>query len=448
MSDSNQDFMARVVQVAGRKVAYAVERNIPLVLEDIRRQQEFFRDAEEEASSRVDLTVKVNVYRPSDNYVRLEVDSVTWATKIRRKDTDFEIGEVDADAPYLPGLDQAIAFNAEWEARLQQSQEDVREKSLLLAASELGLKVLRSCQDPGNPQRLRIIELWKGDEHGWQPTLCESEEACRQVALTASAQGHIVIDGMFLSQESIQNLLVAEYPVCCYYKDQVKVYQLDEQGRLGHHVQPRDEFRGQDSYRQQGGIESNIYYSPIGNPPQESQEESAAEENAAEENAAEESPQPEQAAPAEETPEQLAEWGADAPRIAANARKLFARGIPSALHASLADDEEILWTSLPGQPLAWHRTRFDSSKEAAEYLHRLREDGYVNPRDPQEQFDIVHQAGFNVILRQHMEDVTSKSPIYRYIHGLGWKTMQEFDSWEECKAAFAALLADEAYLQA
>jgi hypothetical protein len=203
MGDNNQDFVARVVQMAGRKVGYAVERNIPQVLEDIKRQRELFGDGEEPGADRVDMTVKVSVFRPSENYARLEIDSVTWETKVRRKDNDFVAGEVDGNEPFLPGMDNAMADDHEpasppptaitatltlqtddgagqREKNLLAAAKDIgareREKNLLAAAKDIGARVLRSCRDQNNPQQERIIEQWKDGQ--WQPTLCESAAAC------------------------------------------------------------------------------------------------------------------------------------------------------------------------------------------------------------------------------------------------------------------------------
>lgn len=275
MGDNNQDFVARVVQMAGRKVGYAVERNIPQVLEDIKRQRELFGDGEEPGADRVDMTVKVSVFRPSENYARLEIDSVTWETKVRRKDNDFAAGEVDGNEPFLPGMDNTMAGDHEpasppppaITATLTLQTDDgagQREKNLLDAAEDIGARVLRSCRDQNNPQQERIIEQWKDGQ--WQPTLCESAAACKDAAAAATSMGHLYIDGDDLDKESIHNLLSAGIDVGACYADGTVICDLDDKrsSEIKYNVNASHEnkpprFCTAAVYRRLGGVEYNIY---------------------------------------------------------------------------------------------------------------------------------------------------------------------------------------------
>ena len=44
MQDQEREFVARVMEMATTKVAYAIERNIASILEDIQSQKKFFGD--------------------------------------------------------------------------------------------------------------------------------------------------------------------------------------------------------------------------------------------------------------------------------------------------------------------------------------------------------------------------------------------------------------------
>lgn len=205
------EFLAKVVELAGVKVGYAVERNIPLVLDDIKRQRELFGDADEPGADRIEMTVKVSVIRPSEYYARLEIDSVTWETKVKRKDNDFEPGEVDSNEPFLPGMADGKKPKGDADDADDRPPVNPREKAILEVAAELGVHALRTCRQKNTPLDDRIIEKWDGK--AWQQTLCESVEARTAAGKAASDMGNLYIDGDYLDEDSIATLRAAGYTV-------------------------------------------------------------------------------------------------------------------------------------------------------------------------------------------------------------------------------------------
>jgi|BioPla2DNA2_1021312.scaffolds.fasta_scaffold46543_2 hypothetical protein len=237
MQDQEREFVARVMEMATTKVAYAIERNIASILEDIQSQKKFFGDDGRPGSDKIDVTVVMRVERPLPHCARLAVTSVSWATKVRRKDTDFEAGEVDIDALYLPGMDPIMSGQQKAPAAEYQVK-NIREANLLAAAKELGKKVYRACQDKANPNWERTVEEWTGSE--WRPALCESIEQAKRVLVAATDLGHIAINANGdLTWRSWQYLVGEGYDVC--------VEEIHEA------------YSDPEAYRAAGGLEVKIY---------------------------------------------------------------------------------------------------------------------------------------------------------------------------------------------
>ena len=256
--DQEREFVSRVCEMAAIKAKYAIERNIPRILEDIQRQQEFFGDNERPGSDKIDVTLSLCVERPLPHYARLTVTGVSWATKVRRKDADFETGEVDVDSPFLPGMEETLAGSPK-KPVAKEEEVNIREKNLLAAAHDLGVKVYRTCRDWDNPNRARSVDQWTGKE--WRTVLCEDKTQAARALTAAEDMGLLVIEHGLLTTKTVELLSKAGYDICHFFSDGVKIADVSLPGLykvVSGSLVP-EPYRDRAAYRAAGGLELMIY---------------------------------------------------------------------------------------------------------------------------------------------------------------------------------------------
>lgn len=257
--DQEREFVSRVCEMAAVKVKYAIERNIPRILEDIQRQQEFFGDNERPGSDKIDVTLSLCVERPLPHYARLTVTGVSWATKVRRKDADFEAGEVDVDSPFLPGMEETMGDKPKKPVAKEKEEVNIPEKNLLAAAHDLGVKVYRTCRDWDNPNRARSVDQWTGKE--WRTVLCEDETQANRALTAAEDMGLLVIEQGLLTTKTVELLSKAGYDICHFFSDGVKIADVSLPGlyKVVYGSLVPEPYRDQAAYRAAGGLELMIY---------------------------------------------------------------------------------------------------------------------------------------------------------------------------------------------
>lgn len=254
----NTKFLDQVIALAGRKVGYAVERNMPLVLQDIERQRQLFGDDADDAE-RVEMSVKVDVRHPSEQHFRIEVSSVTWATKFRRVDKDFEPGEIDIDRPYLPGLSDVMAGAPAKQSPYANRQEE----NFFLAARDLGKRVFRACRDKANPNHARSIDEWDWEEEKWKTSLCEDASQAADALKAAVTLENLVLSAQGdIHHQSALLLLDAGYEICQLYHEPYEVWEWrSPDGAVN--TFDKDtlpaKYRDITAYRDGGGLESPLY---------------------------------------------------------------------------------------------------------------------------------------------------------------------------------------------
>lgn len=255
--DQEREFVSRVCEMAAIKAKYAIERNIPRILEDIQRQQEFFGD-NGPGSDKIDVTLSLCVERPLPHYARLTVTGVAWATKVRRKDADFEAGEVDVDSPFLPGMEETMGDKPK-KPVAKEEEVNIREKNLLAAAHDLGVKVYRTCRDWDNPNRARSVDQWTGKE--WRTVLCEDKTQAARALTAAEDMGLLVIEHGLLTTKTVELLSKAGYDICHFFSDGVKIADVSLPGlyKVVYGSLVPEPYRDQAAYRAAGGLELMIY---------------------------------------------------------------------------------------------------------------------------------------------------------------------------------------------
>lgn len=464
--DQEREFVSRVCEMAAVKVKYAIERNIPRILEDIQRQQEFFGDNERPGSDKIDVTLSLCVERPLPHYARLTVTGVSWATKVRRKDADFEAGEVDIDAPYLPGMETTMGGKAPSQDTPALAEiENIAEKNLLTAAHDLKKKVYRTCRDWDNPNRARSVDQWTGKE--WRTVLCEDKTQAARALTAAEDMGLLVIAHGLLTTKTVELLSKAGYDICHFFSDGVKIADVSLPGlyKVVYGSLVPEPYRDQAAYRAAGGLELMIY-----EPEPEDNDHSADAEQAddAQGDDAEQADDALQDALLDEylargyhcnEPCDDAELGADAqgddaeledagqaskPLIAIerNARRLHDKGFNVAYMDR--DEKTIHWRDWdPKFNYQWKKTDFSTKKEAKEFLRELRDNNFIDPEYP------ALAADFTIIRGPVRRVSVNKAPyaIRKMSANGGWTIHSKYDTAGQALAAYRELLKDPMVLE-
>lgn len=266
-------FIDEVISVAGKKAAYAIGRNIPLVIGDIRRRRGLFIDSKNE--DRIEMTLKMIVEHPRDDKAVIEVASVVWAQSFRRKDDDFLPGEIDAASPMLPGMEGAEQPEEKLERALAESREEngpvyetLQERNLIQAAHQLGKDVFRASRPAAGQHWKRSVDRWACGEPGWQTSLCEDADQAEAALVAAENLGHIVLRGELgyfywngpSSEQIMVDLLKAGFAVIRRMDDSVTEFVLtggDLEPKI--HREVPAVFADQEKYLQGGGLEIYIY---------------------------------------------------------------------------------------------------------------------------------------------------------------------------------------------
>lgn len=103
MNEPDMNFVETATRTASRAARFAVERNIPGVLDAIRKQIAI-RDWDDEDADTIDMTLKFSVALPGPEQVSMRIESVSWACRAQHRDTDFDQVDIDLVKPEIPGL--------------------------------------------------------------------------------------------------------------------------------------------------------------------------------------------------------------------------------------------------------------------------------------------------------------------------------------------------------
>lgn len=95
MQPDIKKFLEAAGEAASRSVAFALERNMPLIIADIDRLS---MDGEE---PELNVSIKVNVRHDSTTSASIKVQEVAWSRKYKYSDRDFMPAEVNLSQPEL-----------------------------------------------------------------------------------------------------------------------------------------------------------------------------------------------------------------------------------------------------------------------------------------------------------------------------------------------------------
>lgn len=98
-------FIQEACDRAVKAVSYAVMRNIPELIDDLRRDQQLANETGEEVPTSLPLQLKLDFWSPRDGMATIRVTDVAWVQRRRHRDTDFPEEEIDFEQPNLPGFD-------------------------------------------------------------------------------------------------------------------------------------------------------------------------------------------------------------------------------------------------------------------------------------------------------------------------------------------------------
>ena len=163
MSDT-REFVETLGQKAANALEYAIKRDLPQLLAEMRREQWMAKEANDEeavkdAKSKT-VSIQLSLYAPSETYAIVRVAHLSWSQRRRFKDTDFPEEEIDLEQPNLPGLldeeeppaSPAPSRTGEESAHFGPECADLQSiHNLITAARQIGADIVMPCDWKDQP---------------------------------------------------------------------------------------------------------------------------------------------------------------------------------------------------------------------------------------------------------------------------------------------------------
>lgn len=180
-------FIQEACDRAVKAVSYAVMRNIPELIDDLRRDQQLANETGDEIPCALPLQLKLDFYSPRDGMATIRVTDVAWVRRRRHHDTDFPEEEIDFEQPTLPGFDPDADSSApagpapsgpvpsceqEGDAHFGPDYADVASlHNLVTVARALGKDIFMPCDWKDLPNAEKHILRYSAKTGDWKPFL-------------------------------------------------------------------------------------------------------------------------------------------------------------------------------------------------------------------------------------------------------------------------------------
>ena len=455
MNFFDEDLIAPLAAGIEKRVGGAVAKNVPWILRDLEK------NIEDTKAEEMDLpvTVKLRVVGVSANRVKVIIDQIQWVRKIQRVEKDFQSLDVDLDQPLLPGLDD----ESQSAPTVVYDEDHDDMKSILRFAEKYNKKLMRLA-DPTDVN-CRVLQVWKGDS-GWENYPVETVEevysimnelvaaegglafAAEGVLLLAAWDviedaGHVLYGrsekGAIYNPRSAGPVTLDQDCVCVkmpYHCEKVTQPVVDAE------IDPLDELEvGPDAADIAEADAAASANADAADAPADPVVDAIG--NSESVNTVEEPGESDVLGVPEAISDSDDEWWR---ARTANAKKLFAAGIPSCCVLP-SGSAAAMSATLDGDFL-WQLRKFTTKTAAKAHAVNLRVTaGHVDPSITSNDYDTIKAAGFAIIRKGLV--YSDKTPIYtiRAQEGKGWSVQAKYPTEAERDTAFEKLLKDQNVLE-
>lgn len=230
MHPDTKKFLEAAGNAASRSVAFALERNMPLIIADIDRLTADGEDPE------LDVGIKVKVRHDSPSSASIKVQEVAWSRRYKYSDRDFMPAEVNLAQPEL---EFTFATRPQVKDEKPEPADDLVgihgreplpwEKASMLnlvhLADDLGCDIYRWCNWPEVPNADRSLLRYDHNARKWDYSLCQSVEEATKVMQVADEQNKsIVLDGAGMLMSGTRNRIKAYVDIVGAGNDSVIKY--------------------------------------------------------------------------------------------------------------------------------------------------------------------------------------------------------------------------------
>lgn len=204
MNAEQKQFMEKASEAGAKAVAFAFERNFPLIIADIER------NSGDEVEPELAVTIKLTVSHPASGVASIKVDEVCWKRQYKYTDRDFMPAEVNMQQPELAlstGATLAKDAADEDEKRLPLGKiHQASRRNLRKIADLLGLDIFKWCDWANVPHSERTILHYDHTTHKWHAALCADIDQAREVMNAADAANIALNDDLTLMPETANRL--------------------------------------------------------------------------------------------------------------------------------------------------------------------------------------------------------------------------------------------------
>ncbi len=195
MQPDTKKFLEAAGEAASRSVAFALERNMPLIIADIDRLSMDGEDPE------LDVSIKVKVRHDSANSASIKVQEVAWSRKYKYSDRDFMPAEVNLSQPELnftistpekpkPEVSEdCIGIHG----REPMQWEKASILNLVKLADEINADIYRWCDWPEVPHCERSLLKYDHKTRKWDYSLCQTIDEANQVMKIADENDKSIV---------------------------------------------------------------------------------------------------------------------------------------------------------------------------------------------------------------------------------------------------------------
>jgi len=247
--DNEKIFIESAGASAGKAVAFAIERNLPMILNDIERYAAVCEDDGSEAR-KMDVVIKVSFYHPRPFALKTTVREVRWARKTTFSDKDFPSEEVDIMQPELPLFENAANDLSMQDDNAPDSYGCYKDESLgthtylgyigslsmrnlINAARKIGCDIFRPCDWKDTANHERSVLRWNHISEKWENALCPDVNSVQAVLEAAESAGNLVLtgDNPTITFESSKKLGKEGYGVVRWNTVEVQ-YKIESEGMI------------------------------------------------------------------------------------------------------------------------------------------------------------------------------------------------------------------------